>query len=72
MGRKKKNWVPVITERNQWLADDFLKYIGQIYDEYRLKYRDILHYDEDLIQDSIVRTYQTILWNGLNGKINVT
>lgn len=72
MGRKKKNWVPVITERNQWLADDFLNYIGQIYDEYRLKYRDILHYDEDLIQDSILRTYQTILWNGLNGKINVT
>ena len=72
MGRKKKDWKPVITERNQWLADDFLKYIGTIYDEYRLKYRDILHYDEDLIQDSILRTYQAILWNGLNGKVSIT
>lgn len=72
MGRKKKDWKPVITERNQWLADDFLKYIGKIYDEYRLKYRDILHYDEDLIQDSILRTYQAILWNGLNGKVSIT
>ena len=72
MGRKKKNFKPIITEENKWLADDFLRAIGTIYDEYMYKFRDLLHWSEDIIQDSILRTYQTILWNGCNSPIKVT
>lgn len=72
MGRKKKGWKPIITEENKWLADDFLRIIGQIYDEYMHKFRDLLHWSEDIIQDSILRTYQAILWNGCNSPIKIT
>lgn len=81
MGRKKKGWKPVITERNKWLADDFMKYIGTIYEEYRHKYMNefmksatgsSIKPDEDLFQDSILRVYQTILWNGCDKPVYIT
>lgn len=72
MGRKKKDFKPIITEENKWLADDFLRVIGTIYDEYMYKFRDLLHWSEDIIQDSILRTYQTILWNGCKSPVKIT
>lgn len=72
MGRKKKDWKPDITPRKQWLADDFLKYIGTIYEEYFSNFVKILGWDEDLVQESILRTYQAILWNGCDKPIYIT
>lgn len=72
MGRKRKNWIPVITEDNQWLADDFLKKIGTIYEEYFHRFRDLLHWPEDIIQEAVLRTYNAILYNGCKSPICVT
>ena len=64
MGRKKKNFVPNITEENQLLADDFLRYIAEsgLYDEYRRKFVSSGHWDEDVYQETVLRVYQAILF----------
>lgn len=74
MGRKRKNFVPNITEDNQLLADDFIRYIAEsgLYDEYRRKFVSSGHWDEDVYQETVLRVYQAILYNGMDGKIKVT
>lgn len=74
MGRKKKNWQPTISEENQQLADDFLRYIAEsgLYDEYRRKFVSSGHWDEDVYQETVLRVYQAILYNGMDGKIKVS
>ena len=71
MARYKNDSPPEITELNQWLADDFMKYIGSIYTEYFDKFVNVLHWDEDKIQDSLLRVYQSIQYNGLTKPIFV-
>lgn len=71
MGRKPKNWIPTITERNQWLADDFMNYVGTIYDEYFNNFVEILQFEPDIVQDSLMRTYNAILYNGIDNPVYV-
>lgn len=71
MARYKNDSLPVITELNKWLASKFLEYIGTIYDEYFNNFVKVLHWPEDKIQDTLLRVYQSILYNGLQKPIFV-
>ena len=74
MGRKAKDWTPVISEENEWLANDFMQYIAVsgIYEDFIKKFVNSSHWDEDIYQETILRVYNAILYNGCNSPVRVT
>lgn len=66
MGRLPKNAKIVITEDNQALADYFLSYVGEIYEEYREVFSGMLgQWSDDLFNDTIIKVYNGLRRNGL-------
>lgn len=70
-GRKPKGYKPEITERNKWLADDFIKLIGKYYKQMR-DYDKGGVIDWDIFGDTIMAVHQSILWNGCDKPIYIT
>lgn len=51
-------------------ADDWLKYINSIYDEYKIRFTSFCHkekktFDEDVYSNTIIQCYESICRNGL-------
>lgn len=62
LGKKKQDIE--ITYDNQCAADIFIKCIGEVYEEYRIKYNKY-HYNEELLNNTILLCYESIQRNGL-------
>ena len=65
MGRKPKNYKPVIKKENVELAEQYMNYISTIYEEYIEVFRNMYN-DEDLAGEVLIKTYNCIKNNGLS------
>ena len=65
MGRKPKNFKPVIKKENVELAQQYMNYISTIYEEYIEVFSDMYN-DEDLAGEVLIKTYNCIKNNGLS------
>ena len=65
MGRKPKNYKPVIKKENVELAEQYMNYISTIYEEYIEVFRNMYN-DEDLAGEVLLKTYNCIKNNGLS------
>lgn len=71
-GRKPRGFKPDITERNKWLADDFIQLIGRYYKQMRDYDKRKPVIDWDKFSDTIMAVHQSILWNGCDKPVYVT
>ena len=65
MGRKPKNYIPVIKKENIELAEQYINYISTIYEEY-IEVFNNMYNDEDLAGEVLLKTYNCIKNNGLS------
>ena len=65
MGRWRKSYVPVITEENKKLADDYMQVISKHYVEYLELFKNMFENGEDVVCETLLKTYKTIMYNGL-------
>ena len=65
MGRKPKNYKPVIKKENIELAEQYINYISTIYEEY-IEVFSNMYNDEDLAGEVLLKTYNCIKNNGLS------
>ena len=65
MGRWRKNFVPVITEENKKLADDYMQVISKHYVEYLELFKNMFENGEDVVCETLLKTHKTIMYNGL-------
>lgn len=65
MGRKPKDYIPVIKKENIELAEQYINYISTIYEEYIEVFRNMYN-DEDLAGEVLIKTYNCIKNNGLS------
>lgn len=65
MGRWKKSYVPVITEENKKLAEDYMQVISKHYVEYLELFKNMFENGEDVVCETLLKTYKTIMYNGL-------
>lgn len=65
MGRKPKDYKPVIKKENVELAQQYMNYISTIYEEYIEVFRNMYN-DEDLAPEVLLKTYNCIKNNGLS------
>lgn len=64
MGRKPKDYKPVIKKENVELAQQYMNYISTIYEEY-IEVFSNMYNDEDLAAEVLLKTYNCIKNNGL-------
>ena len=64
MGRKPKDYKPVIKKENVELAEEYMNYISTIYEEY-IEVFSNMYNDEDLAGEVLLKTYNCIKNNGL-------
>ena len=65
MGRWRKNYVPVITEENKKLAEDYMQVISKHYVEYLELFKNMYENGEDVVCETLLKTHKTIMYNGL-------
>lgn len=65
MGRKPKDYIPVIKKENVELAQQYMNYISTIYEEYIEVFRNMYN-DEDLAGEVLLKTYNCIKNNGIS------
>lgn len=65
MGRWRKNYVPVITEENKKLAEDYMQVISKHYVEYLELFKNMFENGEDVVCETLLKTHKTIMYNGL-------
>ena len=65
MGRWRKNYVPVITEENKKLAEDYMQVISKHYVEYLELFKNMVENGEDVVCETLLKTHKTIMYNGL-------
>lgn len=65
MGRWRKSYIPVITEENKKLAEDYMQVISKHYVEYLELFKNMFENGEDVVCETLLKTYKTIMYNGL-------
>ena len=65
MGRWKKSYIPVITEENKKLAEDYMQVISKHYVEYLELFKNMFENGEDVVCETLLKTHKTIMYNGL-------
>ena len=65
MGRWKKSYVPVITEENKNLADEYMQIISKHYEDYLELFKNMFENGEDVVGETLLKTYKTISHRGL-------
>ena len=65
MGRWRKNYVPVITEENKRIADEYMAVVSEHYEEYLNLFRNLYENGEDIVGETLLKTYKAIMYNGL-------
>lgn len=66
MGRRKKGYEPVITEENQALSEEYINYIGTVYDEYLALFNGMFgSAGGDVMNETVLKTYNAIRHNGM-------
>ena len=49
MGRYKKGYIPIVTEENQALADEYMQVISKHYEEYLELFKNMFENGEDIV-----------------------
>lgn len=70
MGRYKKGYVPVITEENKKLADEYVQVIGKYYEDYLELFKNMFENGEDIVGETLLKTHKTICHKGLRTVAN--
>ena len=65
MGRWRKNYVPVITEENKKLAEDYMQVISKHYVEYLELFKNMYENGDDVVCETLLKSHKTIMYNGL-------
>lgn len=65
MGRYKKDYIPTITDENKSLAEEYIKIIGKYYTEYLELFSNMFENGEDVVGETLLKTYRTICNKGL-------
>ena len=65
MGRYKKGYIPIVTEENQALADEYMQVISKHYEEYLELFKNMFDNGEDIVGETLLKTHRTISYNGL-------
>ena len=60
MGRWRKNYVPVITEENKKIADEYMAVVSEHYEEYLNLFKNMFENGEDVVCETLLKTYKTI------------
>ena len=65
MGRYKKDYIPTITDENKSLAEEYVQIIGKYYTEYLELFSNMFENGEDVVGETLLKTYRTICNKGL-------
>lgn len=65
MGRYKKGYIPTITPENKALADEYIAVISKYYEDYLQLFGNMFENGQDLVGETLLKTYKTITHNGL-------
>lgn len=65
MGRYKKDYIPTITDENKSLAEEYIQIIGKYYTEYLELFSNMFENGEDVVGETLLKTYRTICNKGL-------
>lgn len=65
MGRWKKSYIPVITEENKRIADEYMAVVSEHYEEYLNLFKNMYENGEDVVGETLLKTYKSIMCNGL-------
>ena len=64
MGRRKKHFVPTVTDENLALAEEFLQVLSRHYEDYVRLFASA-YQNEDVCGETILKCYNAIRYNGL-------
>ena len=65
MGRYKKGFIPIVTEENKALADEYMAVIAKYYEDYLQLFGTMFENGADIVGETLLKTYKTISHNGL-------
>ena len=65
MGRYKKGYIPIVTEENKALADEYMQVIAKYYEDYLQLFGTMFENGADIVGETLLKTYKTISHNGL-------
>lgn len=66
MGRWRKSYVPVITEENKRIADEYMQVVSEHYEEYLNLFKNMYENGDDVVGETLLKTYKTISHKGLD------